>query len=66
MAHSHKHTEPQVQPQRPGHQVLDQFPQLQELMAANEKWAGEIKAREPELLETLSKGQVSRTVAMGG
>jgi carbonic anhydrase len=47
--------------QNPGESVIEQFPHLQGLMSANEKWATEIKAQEPELLNTLSKGQVSLT-----
>lgn len=55
-------TNQSIEPTRQGEAVLDQFPQLQELMAANEKWATDIKAKEPELLNTLSKGQVSASI----
>lgn len=51
-----------VQPQtaaKESSSVIPQFPQLQELIAANEKWAAKTKSEDPELLQALSKGQVS-------
>lgn len=39
--------------------VLGQFPDLQALMGANQKWSKSVNASEPDFLPELSKGQVS-------
>lgn len=40
--------------------VLGQFPDLQALLGANQKWSKSVNASEPDFLPELSKGQVSK------